>query len=453
MNRRGGLRWFGPVGACDVYSRSTLTLSYLERRCSPCLGTTESALGFLLLVPEESIVDGNELTSFTDAELRVVVKNLQMSIQRWATKHDLWFDCGFQSYAKRIDGEPIGTPVVTILHFDGDLGRAIDGDFDGLDIEFIELLERQGFWYERNDNVSVHIYPVDDSPLLQPFQELATWEWVCGLVKEDIADVYEELYSHFARRPDDLYRLSWREFETLLFRIFQNQGFTCELGPGSNDGGVDVRVLQRDPLGDILTLVQAKRYAPKNKIDLGPVAALHGVADVEDAQKTIFVTTSDYLPSAREFAGRTRIPMTLATSKDVRDWCRDASNGIIRDKSKLIEPSSVSRLIESLTLRDTRIVHANTGYSVITNQFAVVLKETKYAALLMAIPAQTIADDGYGQRGFEIPDIGPNCLDRLTADNVFRAKRSQCDGRVSYWNGCHLFTAWNGDPAHFDHCD
>jgi hypothetical protein len=140
-------------------------------------------------------------------------------------------------------------------------------------------------------------------------------------------------------------------------------------------------VLQRDLLGDILTLVQAKHYAPRNKIDMSAVAPLHGVADVEAAQKSIFVTTSDYLPSVRKFAGRTRIPMTLATSADVRDWCRDASGGIIRDKSKLVTPQAVSLLLHGLAPRDARIVHARTGYSVVMNQFAIVLKETKHAAL------------------------------------------------------------------------
>jgi hypothetical protein len=386
----------------------------------------------------------------TDAELAVVVAGLQHSIQEWATRHELWFDCGFQTYADRVDGEPGEPPVVTILHFDGDLGRALDGDFDGLDMEFFDLLQGRGFWYERIDSVSAHIYPEDDSPLLQPFLDRENWQWVCGLVQQDVADVYQELYLHFAKRPEDLHRLTWREFETLLFRIFQAQGFTCELGPGSNDGGIDVRVLQRDPLGDILTLVQAKRYAPRNKIDMSAVAALHGVADVEAAQKSIFVTTSD---SARKFAGRTRIPMTLATSDDVRDWCRDASDGIIRDKSKLVTPRAVNSLLNGLAPRDPRVVHARTGYSVIMNQFAIVLKETKHAGLLMAIPARTISDDGYGQRGSEVPDIGPACLDRLTADTVFRAKRSVRDGDVTYWDGRNLYSAWNGEPALFDLCD
>lgn len=389
----------------------------------------------------------------SDGELDAVVTNLQRSVQEWAIRHELWFDCGFQSYAERVDGEPGITPVVTILHFDGDLGRALDGEFDGLDVEFHELLEHHGFWFERNDAASAHIYPAAESPLLQPFLDQANWQWVCSLVQQDVADVHEELYSHFAKRPSDLQRLTWREYEILLFRIFQSQGFTCELGQGSNDGGVDIRILQRDPLGDILTLVQAKHYAPKNKIDLSAVAALHGVADVGEAQRSIFVTTSDYLPSARRFASRTKIPMTLATSEHVRDWCRNASDGIIRDKSKLIAAEAVSRLIQDLSAHDPRIVHANTGYSVIMNQFAIVLKETKHAALLMTILARTISDDGFGQRGLEVPDIGPACLERLTAGMVVRAKRSVRGGEVSYWTGSNLFTPWNGAPTYFDLCD
>lgn len=386
----------------------------------------------------------------SDADLDMVVAELQRSIQRWATRHELWFDCGFQSFAERIKGEPGDPPIVTILHFEGDLGRALDGDFHGLDTEFFDLLYRQSFWYERNDGVSAHIYPKDNSPLYQPFLDRENWQWVCGLVQQDVADVYEELYSHFARRPEDLHRLNWREFETLLFRIFQAQGFTCELGPGSNDGGIDLRVFQRDPLGDILTLVQAKRYAPRNKINLSAVAALHGVADVEAAQKSMFVTTSDYLPSARKFAGRTRIPMALTTSADVSDWCRDASAGIIRDKSKLVTPQAVFSLLQGLTYKDPRIVHARTGYTVIMNQFAIVLKETKHAALLMAIPTRIISDDGYGQRGSEMPEIGPASLDRLTADTVFRAKRSVHHGEVSYWDGRNSYSTWDGAPALFD---
>ena len=84
---------------------------------------------------------------------------------------------------------------------------------------------------------------------------------------------------------DDLTRLHWRDFEILLARIFQAQGFEIELGPGSGDEGVDIRLLQRDPIGDVLTLVQAKRFGPRNKIDLQAVAALYGVGMAQRADK------------------------------------------------------------------------------------------------------------------------------------------------------------------------
>lgn len=142
--------------------------------------------------------------------------------------------------------------------------------------------------------------------------------------------------------------------------------------------------------------------------------------------------------------------MTLATSDDVRDWCRDASEGIIRDKSKLVTPQAVSLLLQNLAHRDPRIVHTSIGYSVIMNQFAIILKETKHAALLMVIPSQTISDDGYGQRGYEVPEIGAACLERLTADTVFRAKRSLYNGKVRYWNGQNLYSPWDGVPKLFD---
>lgn len=388
----------------------------------------------------------------TDEQLQQIVQNLQSEIMQWAVSHDIWFDCGFKSYAEHVDGEPLA-PVVTILYFGSAFGDMLDGSYRGLDAEFYELLESQGFWFEQATFGTLHIYPLDDSPLVKPFSDYVRWQWICGLLVPDVADVFEEIYAHFARRPDDLHRLHWREFEILLYRIFQNQGFQAELGPGSGDGGVDIRLLQRDPLGDMLTLVQAKKYAATRKIGLEAVAALHGVADVEAAHQSLFVTTSSYLPVAQNFAGRTSGRLSLATPQDITQWCAQAHHGILSDKSKIVSPDHVAKLLLSLKSKDSRIVHAHTGVTMILNQFALVLKETKYAALLMALPAKTLSDDGYGQAGYEVPRLDETCLARLQADRVFRAKRSVHDGRVSFWSGQHLYTPWRGEPEHFSYLD
>ena len=390
--------------------------------------------------------------TYTDQQLLQIIRNLQSKIERWATGHDIWLDCGFKTYAEHVNGEPLA-PVVTVLHFGSDFANMLEGYHRGLDVEFSELLESEGFWFEQATFGNLHIYPLDDNPLVEPFSDYVHWQWICGLIVPDVADVFEEIYAHFARRPDDLNKLHWRDFEVLLYRIFQSQGFQAELGPGSGDGGVDIRLLQRDPLGDIMTLVQAKKYAANRKIGLEAVAALHGLADVEGAHRSLFVTTSSYLPVAQKFAGRTSGRLSLATSNDVMQWCQQAHHGIIHDKSKIVSTDQVSRLLRDLKSKDSRIVHAHTGVTMILNEFALVLKETKYAALLMTLPAITTVGDGYGQTGYEVPRLDHTCLSRLHADTVFRAKRSVHDGRVSYWSGQHLYTPWAGEPEYFSYLD
>jgi len=81
--------------------------------------------------------------------------------------------------------------------------------------------------------------------------------------------------------------------------VFQSLGYESELGPGVGDGGVDVKLLQRSPLGDTLAYVQAKRYAPNRPIGLEAVQALRGAVANDGADLGIFVTTSRYLQGRR----------------------------------------------------------------------------------------------------------------------------------------------------------
>ncbi|MET4085631.1 restriction endonuclease [Bradyrhizobium sp. S3.5.5] len=387
-------------------------------------------------------------TTFDDLSLELAINRLQRAIEDWAISKDIWFECGFKTYAEHVDGEPSEIPVVFVLYFSSTFENATYGT------ELWDLVQSHGFHFENADGSTLHFYP-EDGPRCEAYANYFHWQWVCSLLQPDFGDVYEELYGHFARRPDDLHRLDWREFEILLARIFQTQGFVTELGPGRGDGGVDIRLLQRDPIGDILTLVQAKKYAPKNRIGLEAVAALSGVAGVEKAQRSIFVTTSTYQPVAKRFAARTSGALELYTSSDITEWCRTARDGIIQDKSTLVSTASVERQLREIGQKaHPRVVHAHSGYNITTNEFALILKETKHAALLMALPDLTISDDGYGQRGTEIPILDGRALPLLKQDTVWRARRSTDDsGRARYWDGRHLYHAWDGKPAYFDRCD
>lgn len=388
----------------------------------------------------------------SDAKLTAKVKRFEAEIEAWAKKLDIWTDCGFTSYAEHVDGEPASPTVISILYFSGDFNAMLEGYAHGFET-FMKIMEKHGFWYSQTNSVNLHFYvEEEDSHLEADFAEFARWQWICGLIKPDFADVSEELYQHFASRPQDLENLHWRDFEILLHRIFQARGFKAELGPGSNDGGIDIRLLQRDPIGDMLTLVQVKRYHPKNKIGLEAVQALHGAATVEKAPKSLFVTTSSYLPSAQRFAERTSGALDLCTSQDVVEWCAAATAGIIQDKSRLVSQSHVSRMLSEVAQKlDARVVHASTGVTMILNRFALVIKESEHAALLMGLPRRSISGDG--QEGFEVPVLDGLALRNFGSDTVWRAKRTVRNGDVTYWDGKELWSSWSGRPEHFSFLD
>lgn len=240
----------------------------------------------------------------------------------------------------------------------------------------------------------------------------------------------------------------------MLAEIFKTQGFDTKLGPGSNDGGVDITLIQCSPLGDIATVVQVKKHSQKNKIGLTEVQALYGAQSADRVQKALFITTSTYAPVAARFAARENVQMQLATSSEVSDWCQVASHGIIEDKSSLVTRDRALKIISEIGVRvDRRIVHANSGYNQILNEFALIIKESKHAVLLLKLSRKTISDDGYGQAGMEIPNLDP-LLPNFHSNGVVRARRDQnIEGNISYWDGYHFYSPWDGNACHFDRSD
>jgi hypothetical protein len=222
-----------------------------------------------------------------DKQLEGRIQSAQQALQAWAIAADLWHDSGFQTYAERVDGEPGDCAVVFIMYSGGNLGRLLDEDYDPRRREeFDQIAEQWGFFLENVDGHSFNFFATDEHLQIE-YDEYFHWKWVCSLIVEDFGDLYAELYQYFHAYPDRLYSLRPREFEILLYRIFQNQGFEAHVGPGTGDGGVDVRLLQRGALGDTLAYVQAKRYAPSRPINLEAVAALRGVMANDGVERGI----------------------------------------------------------------------------------------------------------------------------------------------------------------------
>lgn len=396
-----------------------------------------------------------------DSALDRKVMHLQADIETWARANGLWSDCSFFDYTERI--KPVDwdrTGYVTVLAAEGPISRIIicreddSSEAEALANEFDHILDKHGFWYENYDHTEMWIYAID--PIFErDFREYMHWKWICGLVKPDFDLLDEELYAHFASNPDQLADLDWRDFEKLVAALMESQGYQVELGPGVGDGGIDIKLLQRDPVGDILTLVQVKRYRPDRKIKLEAVQALHGATASHGAERkrSLFVTTSAYSPGAERFARRENVSMELRVTPDVQRWCADARDGIIEDKRKLVSEVHVERAMRTASREFSTILHSQGGYGMIVNRFAVALKETNTSALLLEMPTRIIEHDGYRQRGCEVPNVKELLpFKRIGSDNIKRARRIE-RGRRFFRDDRNYFSPWNGEAAHFDHCD
>jgi len=157
---------------------------------------------------------------------------------------------------------------------------------------------------------------------LIPLYHDQNFEKSCSIIIPDFEEINLELIEYFSRNPDALQNLGSRKFENLLDVIFRNQGYITELGPGWNDKGVDLRLIQKDTVGQILTLVQAKRYKKENAIRLDAVKALTATVDKQNANRGLFVTTSRYLPGVEKWASEQPTKIVLAKSEDIAEWCR-----------------------------------------------------------------------------------------------------------------------------------
>lgn len=148
------------------------------------------------------------------------------------------------------------------------------------------------------------------------------------IVRVDFSRISEELIMHLLKYPDEIYRLQPRRFEELVAELFADLGYQVALTPETRDKGVDIYAAKRDPLGDLLYVVECKQYQPHRKVGVGHVRTLYGVKSIEQASAAILVTSSFFSSDAEAFQAQYKHEISLKDYYDIRDWLRDYPKGI-----------------------------------------------------------------------------------------------------------------------------
>lgn len=138
---------------------------------------------------------------------------------------------------------------------------------------------------------------------------------------------------YLSNNHDRMGEMHWRQFEKLTAEFYERAGYKVDLGPGSGDDGVDVRVWKPNAIpGDSpLCIVQCKRQ--KDKIEKVVVKGLHADVHFERAEYGVIVTTSELSPGAKTTISARGYDIEAVEREGVKGWLRmlrTPGTGIVR---------------------------------------------------------------------------------------------------------------------------
>jgi len=140
--------------------------------------------------------------------------------------------------------------------------------------------------------------------------------------EEPEAYLDQRYIDYFVSNSEDLSRMHWRNFERLTAEFFRRQGYDIRLGPGTKDGGVDVRAWPAGGgnLGPPLVIIQCKRLDRKNLVEVETVKAFWTDVDYERAGRGIIATTSRISPEGARISHARGWPLEFAEHRTVHEW-------------------------------------------------------------------------------------------------------------------------------------
>jgi restriction system protein len=127
---------------------------------------------------------------------------------------------------------------------------------------------------------------------------------------------------YLAKNGEEMRRMHWRNFERLTTEFFRRQGYEVDLGPGTKDGGIDVRVWtdKEAKAGPPIMLIQCKRT--KDVVGIETVKAFWADVAFERAESGLIATTAAVSRDSKAMCEARKYPLTFAEGDKVKRWSR-----------------------------------------------------------------------------------------------------------------------------------
>jgi HJR/Mrr/RecB family endonuclease len=140
------------------------------------------------------------------------------------------------------------------------------------------------------------------------------------IIQLDFSKISEELTSHLLNNPKAMHEISPRKFEELVAYIMEKHGYEVTLTQQTKDGGIDIFALKNEGFGNILTIVDCKKYSETNPVGIAAVRGMYGTLQIENASHGMIATTSRFTRGASALAKDYSYQLSLKGHADILQW-------------------------------------------------------------------------------------------------------------------------------------
>lgn len=145
-----------------------------------------------------------------------------------------------------------------------------------------------------------------------------------SVIRAEVAPVEKELLRRVLESPSEIFALTPREFEELIAELLSRMGLEVQLTPESRDGGRDILATMPTAVGQLLAIVECKKYSPDRPVGVDIVERmLYTIREKDRASIGMIATTSRFTKGASRAAENYQWQILLRDYGHLQGWLRE----------------------------------------------------------------------------------------------------------------------------------
>ncbi|MBK3519721.1 restriction endonuclease [Carboxylicivirga marina] len=142
-------------------------------------------------------------------------------------------------------------------------------------------------------------------------------------ITSDIRVVNKNILDKIKLRPEDMHKLTSRQFEEMVAELMEKRGYSVDLTKATRDGGKDLIIANHVDIGNFLYYLECKKYAPERPVGVNLIRELAGTISVDRVTAGIMITSSYFSPDAIEFSEKIKHQMSLVDYVKLKEWLKN----------------------------------------------------------------------------------------------------------------------------------